>query len=228
MINIYHDLLEIVGLFSSERINNKDNLIEIGNSFYNIDKSLQKLWIELVNKSGLFTDDECNKYWNEFNRDTTQNHILKIYSYAEIDNKDKLHDLIQYRINNLILASVTEMPVDIARVIYEIYKTDYICTSLKPYVWYKYENNKWNKLKKDTIIVELHGIIMGDVLLEEYCKKISVYNKKAINEKDEDKDMYLVKSKYLQDIIFKLKDRKFRKKIIKECKYMFYNGEFEN
>tara|TARA_B100000900_G_scaffold415451_1_gene445375 strand:+ start:10492 stop:11079 length:588 start_codon:yes stop_codon:yes gene_type:complete len=112
----------------------------------------------------------------------------------------KLLTLIENGVNEL-------NSYDIAKIVYYLYKDDYVCGKLKNKLWYHYENHKWKQTELgpykelSTNIVEL---------FEKYDSQI---NDEKINEK-------------VNAIIFKLKNVSFKESVCRECTYLFYDPDF--
>lgn len=112
----------------------------------------------------------------------------------------KLLTLIENGVNEL-------NSYDIAKIVYYLYKDDYVCGKLKNKLWYHYEDHKWKQTELgpykelSTNIVELFEKYKSDIDDEKISEKVNA-------------------------IIFKLKNVSFKESVCRECTYLFYDPDF--
>jgi hypothetical protein len=113
---------------------------------------------------------------------------------------DKFIDLLQNCLSNY--------SYDIAKLVYYLYKDDYVCGKLKNKLWYHFKNNKW-------IITELgpYNELSNNIvkIFEKYKLEIP-HNEETITKID--------------NLIIKLKNVSFKETICRECIYLFYDPDF--
>lgn len=112
----------------------------------------------------------------------------------------KLLTLIENGVNEL-------NSYDIAKIVYYLYKDDYVCGKLKNKLWYHYEDHKWKQTELgpykelSTNIVELFEKYKSEIDDEKISEKVNA-------------------------IIFKLKNVSFKESVCRECTYLFYDPDF--
>jgi P4 family phage/plasmid primase-like protien len=216
------EVRELVKLLDITRAENYKTWVEVGLCLHNIDPSLLDSWIDFSRKSPKFKDGECDEMWASMcNRDDGLG-IGSLHRWAKMDNSKNYAQFSRKNISNDILKSQSQTTQDVARVVYSMYKYQYVCTSLKHNIWYEFKNHRWST---NDCGVSLKKKIGNDVV-NEYLRLISYYNLAAYEQSDEQKDQYLQKAKTLTDITYKLRDFTFKEKIIKECQTMFYDSQF--
>ena len=112
----------------------------------------------------------------------------------------KLLTLIENGVNEL-------NSYDIAKIVYYLYKDDYVCGKLKNKLWYHYEDHKWKQTELGPYKELSTNIVQ---LFEKYKSDID-------DEKINDK---------VNAIIFKLKNVSFKESVCRECTYLFYDPDF--
>ena len=112
----------------------------------------------------------------------------------------KLLTLIENGVNEL-------NSYDIAKIVYYLYKDDYVCGKLKNKLWYHYEDHKWKQTELGPYKELSTNIVQ---LFEKYKSDI---DDEKINEK-------------VNAIIFKLKNVSFKESVCRECTYLFYDPDF--
>ena len=113
------------------------------------------------------------------------------------------------RLLTLIENGVNELnSYDIAKIVYYLYKDDYVCGKLKNKLWYHFEDHKWKQTELGPY-KELSTNIVN--LFEEY-KKNNINNEQVIDK--------------VNAIVFKLKNVSFKESVCRECTYLFYDSDF--
>ena len=127
-------------------------------------------------------------------------------------------------VNALILASCSETDYDISKVVYFIFKDQYVCTNIKDNKWYELIDSEW-------VFCESAYTLYNKISCEisrKYCDLAAQLSTKASVEHDPDtREKYVEKSKRLFEISLKLKNNPFKEKIIKECRYLFFRRDFK-
>ena len=221
----------IVLNISDSRADDYQSWIDIGLALHNIDSNndqLLNIWKEFSKKSTKYTEGVCEKYWNSMESLKGGLSIGSIYYWSKISNYEKYQEIkrsdIQYWINQSI-NTVTNW--DIAKVLYEMYKFEFVCSSPKNKVWYQFKNHKYQEIDDG---IALRQKISTELCME-YIYLISNYNKNLSSDDDiceEDKEAIKKKCKTLTEIVVKLKTTSFKDNVIKECRELFYQEDFEN
>ena len=222
-------LTEIVNILSKERAENFEKWMEVGWALHNIDpgnSALLDLWIEFSKKSPKFKEGECEDIWDNMKDEGLG--IGSIYYWAKIDDYESFIEIKRSDIQYYIDKSMSMTNWDIARVLYEMFKFQFVCASSKSKTWFEYKNHSWNDIDD---VIALRQKISTD-LCEEYCTLMSKYNSMASADDPsittEDKEGYLKKCETLANITLKLKTTNFKDNVIKECRELFHDSKFLN
>ena len=129
---------------------------------------------------------------------------------------------------------------DIARVLYQLYKDRFVCTSVKSNIWYEFKNHRWVEVDSGTtlrksISVELRelynkksfGSINGIVNSENIVPVVQGVQKHELTE-DEQANYKRLRSQCIMDICSRLSRTNDKKNIMTEAKELFYDGTFMN
>jgi len=112
------------------------------------------------------------------------------------------------KVLDLLKNSLSNYSYDIAKLVYYLYKNEYVCGKLKNKLWYHFKNNKW-KVTELGPYNELSNNILN--LFEKY-KLESSHTEETITKID--------------NLITKLKNVSFKETICRECIYLFYDPDF--
>tara|TARA_B110000977_G_C11023547_1_gene472278 strand:- start:335 stop:937 length:603 start_codon:yes stop_codon:yes gene_type:complete len=125
--------------------------------------------------------------------------MSNIYENNHKDN-DKLTILLESCLSNY--------SYDIAKLVYFLYKDEYVCGKLKNKLWFHFKDHKW----KITELGPYNEISNNIVNLFEKYKLNSNHDEEIIGKID--------------NLIIKLKNVSFKETICRECIYLFYDPDF--
>lgn len=213
---------KVVKLLDPNRANSYQEWIRIGWCLRNIDHRLLESWIEFSKQSSKFMEGECERLWAYMRDDGLG--LGTLYMWAKHDNPVAMTELVKTDLSNLIYRSTSETHHDIAKVVYFMYKYDYVCSSIKNNFWYEFKHHRW--VNSDCGF-SLRSKISNEVV-REYSLAAANYNTRAAQEDVEaEQQRFLDIAKKLNSIALKLKQSPFKDNIIKECREMFYVEKFE-
>jgi P4 family phage/plasmid primase-like protien len=216
------EVRELVKLLDSNRTENYMSWIEVGLCLHNIDISLLDSWVDFSRRSAKFKEGECEQQWSIMDSRDDGLGIGSLHRWARLDNPKEYVVFTRGNISKDILKSQSQTTQDVARVVYSMYRYQYVCTSLRSNIWFEFKNHRWVQIDSGVTLKKK----IGNEVVNEYLRLITYYNQAAYEQQDEQKDQYLQKAKNLTDVTYKLRDYPFKEKILKECQTMFYDGQF--
>jgi len=220
---LIEEATKLTQLLSDRRAYEFQTWIEVGMCLFNISDNLKATWIEFSKRCiSKYKKAECEKWWNNFNKANLS--IGSLHLWANIDNPTEYAKLKSSFLSSFILKSLTMTTQDIAQVLYELYKHQYIYVNIsKAGEWYEFKNHKWHVCPNG---ISLRNKI-GKEIMNEYLKLANHYNTIALNSIDDSvRDDAIDKSAKLTAVTAKLRDITFKKKIMEECVGFFANDDF--
>ena len=172
--------------------------------------------------------------WKNFdvkNNDGLTNRSIMFWAKTDNFNEYKKirNETISYYIEQTLQTMIMKDKVaefDLAVVLYQLFKDQFVCVSIKNNQWYEYKNHKWNEIDSGSTLRILISKKMHDI----YCAKshdlIETITKKENN--DENTENLKTRSLKLGDICILLKTTSWKNNIMKEAKELFYDKEFMN
>ena len=200
----------LVDVLSPERAEAYDTWIRLGFCLRNIDHRLLPKWVEFSKTSSKYKDGECERIWNHMRPGGLG--IGTLNMWARKDNPDAYRQIVRSDLMKLIKVSLNGTHHDVAKVVYHLYKYDYVCASIRNKCWYEFRDHRWRqsdcaytlRMKMSTDIVrEYDDVLHGPSLSS-----------------DEDR-------KKVSAIMLKLKTTSFKDNVMKECGELFYHEKFE-
>jgi P4 family phage/plasmid primase-like protien len=214
------DVKKLIHMLSPYRSEGYFDWIQVGWCLHNIDHSLLQEWIEFSKLSEKYQAGECEKIW-ESCRDEGYG-IAALNRWAKQDSPDEYEKFWRNRIFNYIEQALSGATFDVATVLHQMFRYRYVCAVYKHNIWYEFKNHRWIEIDSGE---SLRGRLSNEVL-NEFCRLNVYYNQSAIGEKDSHKNQFIVKSDQLNDVSLKLRDVKFKDKVIDEARNLFYDRKF--
>jgi hypothetical protein len=145
-----------------------DKWIRVGWALKNTDESLFITWMAFSAKSSKFDFDMIPDYYEMWSRFSSTNDdcltFRSVIYWAKNDNYSKYKEVREETITYFVDKTVeTPTDFDFALVLFQMYKDDYMCVSIKKDIWYFYKNHRWEENEGGTdlrmsISTELHNI----------------------------------------------------------------------
>ena len=204
--------------------------IRVGWALANTNPKMFLTWIKFSSQSADFkwkeSIVEMYEMWSKFeynNPDGLTNRSIMYWSRNDAPQKyEKIqNETIGYFVEQAI-KETTEY--DIARVLFHMYKDNFICASVKNDVWYKYTNNRWfddsaGGTLRSHISKEVHQIFTQKTV--EYTMKIQ-----TLETTDPQHDKISKELIKLSDISLNLKRSVWKNNIMREARELFYYKDF--
>lgn len=213
---------KFVKVLSTDRAKNYDSWIRLGWCLRAIDYRLLDSWIDFSRKSEKYSEGECENLWERM-RDTGLG-IGTLRMWAKQDNPNGYSDVIRGDWKQYLYKAVTRTDYDLAQVVFNMFKYDYVCCSIRNNLWYQFRNHRWEPIDSG---YTLRHHLSTDVV-KAFMGIISEYNKKAMEEQDPDELTRLQDqmARYMK-VINDLKNTSKKNNILKECAELFYYEKFE-
>lgn len=235
------EICELVMMLNPKRADEYSEWRDLAFALHSIDASnddLLNIFDDFSQKSSKYEPGCCQKFWSKIGmRDTGGINIGSLYWWAKNDSPDKFSEFKNNRLMRIVEGSISGTNVDIARVLYKLYKNEWACISVRTQKWYRFENHGW---EEDECGIQLRMKISNE-LVNEYLKLVVQYNKNierleedVLNEMDKKKKFEITqKIKVIEnriniviEITNKLKTTSFIDNVMKECKGIFYDKIF--
>lgn len=218
---------ELVKLLSKDRSIPYQDWISVGWCLYNISPSLYPEFLEFSKLAGKkFDESGCEKVWGDCSRRgyTTGYTIPSLIKWAKEDNPTKFKDLLRKKLNKTLYGRDLRTDFDVAHIVHEYYKYDYVCSGIDKRVWWEFIKNKWERMESAYSL----SIKLSTDLALEFAQLNSDIVKMAVMEQGQAADILHKKSKTINDLIFNLKKLAFKDRIIKEAAGLFIQKDFES
>jgi hypothetical protein len=225
--NVYEDIdfvKKIIDVLDVRRADNYDSWIRLGWCLKTIDDRLLDNWIEFSRNSSKYMEGECEKLWIRMKE--TGLGIGTLRMWAKEDNPKGYEEISREDWKKFLLKAVTRTDYDLAVVVFNMFKYDYVCSSIKDNCWYQFRNHRWEQIDS---AYTLRRHLSTDVV-NEFLKIINDFNRQALDINDDPEEKTALQDKALKymKVVNELKNTAKKNNIIKECSVMFYYEKFED
>lgn len=215
----------------------------VGCALRNIDHSLFIVWVFFSSQATRFDFSSIGDMLDQWNKIKLRTHngltLRSIMYWAKMNAPEKFKEIrensIDFYIEQTIQSSLTEDAVsekkpcgatdyDIASVLYQLKKDQFICSSIKGNLWYQYTNHRYSEIDSGTSL----RMAISNEVRQLYGKKASQINA-AKNEMEEGDPRIDTLEKRIQKtmaIYTRLGCTNDKKNIMTEAKDLFYDENF--
>jgi len=219
-LKIARELLEIL---SPRRYQDYKEWMEIGWTLYNIgdgsDEALE-IWMDFSAKDeDQYDEAKCMQEWSRMVKKNKSLGTLKYY--ASIDSPQEYEEFKKKQSDKHLKNSLEGSHHDIAKLMYEEYGMEFVCSSIASKTWFQFRNHKWEEIEE--------GIYLREKISEQIVDKYKKMGSMLFADSDDAIDKkYQDNIKKTAKIVQQLKTSPFKSQIMRECCDVFYDKNFRN
>jgi len=223
----------LLNMIKESRADDRTTWLNIGFCLYNISKGNLDgftLWSEFSDQSNKYDECECISVWNKMRKNSFTLGTL-IY-YAKLDNPDAYNAYVKEKTKSLFNSAVKGGHNDLAQILYNEYKNEFVCTSIKTNDWYQFKNHIWSVSEAGTTLRERISNNNGAIMRHLLAKLDQLYNNNDSDDESDDEDESIktkkndTKIKYINKIVGLCKSAPSKNSIMTEAREIFYNERF--
>jgi len=212
-----------------------DKWLRVGLALHNTSDKLFLTWMLFSAKSAKFSYTNIMKHyetWCNFPYSPDGLTRRSIMYWAKNDCLEDYNRIRNETIDNFIHQTIcnettndASTDVDLATVLYTIFKDRFVCVSVKDNQWYEFEKNRWVECDQGNSLRALISKDMHDIYTKKHREIMDV-----TSGLDPTSDQYTSarkRSRRIVDICTKLKTTSFKNNIMREVREQFYDKDFE-
>lgn len=212
-----------------------DKWLRVGLALHNTSDKLFLTWMLFSAKSAKFSYANIMRHYETWSNFPYSPDGLTRRSIMYWAKNDCLEDYTRIRnetIDNFIHQTIcnettndASTDVDLATVLYTIFKDRFVCVSVKDNMWYEFEKNRWCECDQGNSLRALISKDMHDIYTKKHRDIMDM-----TSGLDPTSDQYTnarKKSRRIVDICTKLKTTSFKNNIMREVREQFYDKDFE-
>ena len=211
-----------------------DKWLRVGLALHNTSDKLFLSWMLFSAKSSKFKFTDIMKSydtWCNFPYSPDGLTRRSIMYWAKNDCFEEYTRIRNETIDNFIHQTIcnettndASTDVDLATVLYTIFKDRFVCVSVKDNQWYEFDKNRWVECDQGNSLRALISKDMHDIYTKKHREIMDV-----TSGLDPTSDQYTStrkRSRRIVDICTKLKTTSFKNNIMREVREQFYDNEF--
>jgi P4 family phage/plasmid primase-like protien len=215
---------ELVKIISPKLADAYDDWTKVGWTMHNIDESLFDDFIEFSKQcSAKYDYDSCVRIWKDARNCGNMTTIGTLHFWAQQNNPKEYGEIIWKNLDKNFINAESGTHADLAKLLYELYRFRFKCSSISKNVWYEFQDHRWVKSEE---AVGLRQEIMYNISHKFTDLAISYSNMTKSLDKIE-AQMNRNRSDEMNRISKKLQDVPFVTNVIKACAQQFYDAKFE-
>ena len=203
--------------------------IRVGWALKNTSTKLLPTWLKFCSQSNEFNfgdiQDLIDK-WNKFDYNNPEGLTARSIMYwARNDN------LAEYKkVRSETISYYMELTVkdntdwDFAHVLYQMYKDEFVCVSIKNNVWYQYHNHRWFEIDSGNTL----RLYISTKMHEMYQKKVQDLTELFVTMDEEKSEAFRIRTNNITKLCLLLRRTTSKNNIMKEAKELFYDKDFIN
>lgn len=212
----------------------RQDWIAVGQCLKNIHPDLYDEFEEFSRRSDKFNLRDCMSKWNSFSfrNDGQKVTIGSLLFWSRTDNLEQYQQIEKNNIMRKIDAARGGAEYDVASVVYSKFRDTYKCTNFGKNVWYKFKGHVWEELDRGIQLQQELSTEIWKIFKQRAClhgaRLIDLENCDAKDAKACGCDYCNARTleEDLQKVCVKLKTTKYKSDVMKECKELFLDEEF--
>lgn len=231
--NRYHKLKEthqFTMILSSKYYDNYDDWLRVGFALHNTDLRLFLTWLSFSAQSEKFSFDNINSHWNIWQnmRDegVTERSIMYWARECSPVEYQKIREgTIDYFCEECITHKTDHST---ALVLYNMYKGQYVCASIKHKTWFEFENHKWVEIDSGTTLREKisRGLMKTFSVKMGFIKDAFAHGATESNQTSVEQSAKQNKIGIIMQLLTKMGNVDGKNRIMREAQELFYDRNF--
>jgi P4 family phage/plasmid primase-like protien len=213
----------LVELLDVARADSYNDWVRVGWCLRNIDHRLLDKWDEFSRRSQKYLEGECHRLWQYMR--TGGLGIGTLHMWARHDSPERYREILRTSLSSLIETAISGLHHDVAMVVFNMYRYDYMCSSIRNHTWWEFRDHRWREVDS---ACSLRKRISSEVW-KEFGAAISALNERGMATDDDNEQKALEdKAQKLGAVRTQLKKTFYKDSLIKECSELFYIEKLED
>jgi P4 family phage/plasmid primase-like protien len=202
--------------------------IRCGWALHNCNHNMFLSWMLFSARSIKFNYDDIEGYYDEWCNMNEDGLTERSIMYWAKQTNPKEYDNIRKETIDFYMEKSGKNESDIALVLYQMYKDEYRCASIKHKIWYRFMNHRWVEIDCGTTLRYNISRVLARLYFD---KSVEIKSLAILNEDDEDNDVAINNLRKLgkkySEIACILKATSVKQNIMKEAAEVFYDADPE-
>jgi len=219
---------KLLHMLSDERSSDRTDWMKVGWILNYISDASQEgleLWLEFSARCDeKYDETQCIYDWNRMVIRNDGVGMGTLHYWASEDSPEKYKEYKNEQCQKHMDAALNGSHNDIAKVLQEQYRNEFVCASIANKIWYQFRDHHWEEIEEGVFLRQHISKEIVELFSEkgrELWTKLGQVQDKA------EEAMYNARLKQVQKIVSNLKSSPFKNNIMKEAMEVFYNRDFK-
>lgn len=216
---------------------NYDKWLRVGWALKNTSEKLFLSWMKFSSKSSKFSYGQIGEYyklWQKFKMGDSSLTRRSIMYWSKHDNFQDFkvinESTVDYYIDKTLVTHVGKTAikeasdVDLATVLFHLYKGRFVCVSIKHNIWYEFKNHRWILCDSGTTLRHLISTQMMNIYQDR--NMMLVDSIPSYDNNTEEFRMMHDRAKRMIEVCTQLKTTGVKNNVLREAREMFYDKDF--
>lgn len=219
--------------------------IRVGWALRNTSNRLLIVWLVFSAKSPNFQFSnipDLIDQWSKFNKTASGVSNRSVIYWAMHDNREGFDAVRKNTVSHYLDQTINSITVntlnnpdrnakgsgdfDIAVVLHQMFKDEYVCADVKHGLWYRFKNHRWKQIDSGTTLRMAISKQLRD-LYEQRAEELNAY-KATIDPEDDKYKVITARIETILKIYARLGQTNDKKNIMNEAKDLFYDSDFRS
>jgi P4 family phage/plasmid primase-like protien len=222
-----------------KRYKNYQEWISVGQCLKNIHPDLQDVWLDFsAQDSAQYNPREALAKWESFSFRTDGPKLSEgsLRHWSREDNFQKYVEIERLNEDSLVdIAASTSREYDVATLVHAMYRDEFVCSNYSRSDWYQFVGHYWRSTSKGVQLLMRFSSDIARKFLNKEERELQTLKmlqacEHAPNNPDTECEYCQTRQrkKSYNGIYTKLGQTKFKDNVLKECKELFIDEDFEN
>lgn len=215
----------LIQIIKTDRSKVEKDWMRIGFALYSVSYTLFPIFNEFSAQNPKGFSKSPQDIWKNAPKFCKNYSIDTLRRWAFLDNEDKYYNILKNVYRDLFEDAETCQHVDLAALIYALYRDRFVCVDIAKNKWYEFQGHKWVLVQSAYTLEE---IISDDVryMMKSYCRsKMKPDKSKKKGQSNNDDFKKLIK---LMQGVDNLGNVNFRSNVVRACTNKFFDKEFQS
>jgi len=221
------------------RADDYNSWIQVAICLHNIHADLLDVFLDFSSQDDKkYNESDCIQKWNAltYRNDGEKLGEGTLRYWSRDDNFDGYQEIEKHNIDRLIMAACSLTEFDVASVIHAKFRDNYKCADFRNNVWYRWSGHIWRETDSGVDLLlrlsrEVAGVFFKKMteIQDEMSNRGLIECMTPVDKKDCGKCEFCLldgKRTGLNNVFKKLKTTAFKSNVMKECRELFFDEEF--
>jgi len=221
-----------------DKFTDYEKWIKVGICLNNIHPDLLDVFLDFSSQSEKYNESDCIQKWNslQYRNDGDRLGEPTLRYWSREDNRAEYDDIEKMNVERLIMLACSGTEFDVASVIYAMLRDYYKCSDFRNNIWYRWMGHVWQETDQGVDLLLKFSKQIAEAFFERMKLITNEMSQRGLTScsggekgsdcKNCDYCQLEATREALNRIYMKLKTTGFKSSLMRECRELFYDDQF--